>query len=108
MDKDEFKKYLVAQREEILKHRWIESEKAGYDLGQVAVEEWIKAYAKDFRETWMSHKSQSSQCGEALEKETGGKKKRLNSLVNAIDNSLSLRDTDAGKETLPLLQPIKI
>ena len=78
MDKDEFKKYLTAQREEILKHRWIESEKAGYDLGQVAVEEWIKTYAKNFRETWMTHKSQSNTCGDAPKKNTAkGKKKPL-------------------------------
>ena len=57
MNKDEFKTYLTAQREEILKHRWIESEKAGYDVGQVAVEEWIKTHAKKFRDSWMNHKS---------------------------------------------------
>lgn len=108
MDKDEFKKYLIAQREEILKHRWIESEKAGYDLGQTAVEEWIRSYAKEFRETWISHKSRSAQCDEALEKDTASKKKRLNSLVNAIDRSLSLRDTATIKESLSLLQPVKI
>ena len=30
-----------AEREEILKHKWIESEKAGYDLGESAYFDWV-------------------------------------------------------------------
>jgi len=40
---------LVRQSEEIRKHKWIESQKAGADLGQKAVEDWIKNYAAKWR-----------------------------------------------------------
>ena len=29
-----------AEREEILRHKWIESEKAGHDLGESAIRDW--------------------------------------------------------------------
>ena len=34
------------------KYKWIESEKAGKDLGEFAINEWISKYAKLFREDW--------------------------------------------------------
>ena len=43
---------LRLELEEILKHKWIESEKAGYDLGDQAVWDWVKNYAGEFREYW--------------------------------------------------------
>ena len=43
-----------AQIEEMKKHRWIESEKAGRDLGEAAYLDWIKNHAKAFREWWNS------------------------------------------------------
>lgn len=46
--------YAEAQREEMQKHRWIESEKHGFDLGDSAYMDWIKKYAKLFREYWTS------------------------------------------------------
>jgi hypothetical protein len=44
--------YAKAQCEEMQKHRGIESEKAGRDLGDGIYLEWIKKYAKLFRENW--------------------------------------------------------
>jgi hypothetical protein len=43
---------LRIELEEILKHKWIESEKAGYDLGDQAVWDWVRKYAQEFREYW--------------------------------------------------------
>jgi hypothetical protein len=43
---------LRIELEEILKHKWIESEKDGYDLGDQAVWDWVKKYAQEFREYW--------------------------------------------------------
>lgn len=37
------------QRNEIQKHKWIESERAGRDLGQSAVQDWIVRYAAEWR-----------------------------------------------------------
>jgi hypothetical protein len=53
---DNFKTYMFIQAQEIEKHKWIESEKAGFDLGTSAVSNWIKLHAEKFRETWkLSH-----------------------------------------------------
>jgi hypothetical protein len=40
------------QMEEILKHKWIESEKVGHDLGPEAVADWIDKYADKWRIWW--------------------------------------------------------
>jgi hypothetical protein len=42
-------KMLADQREEILRHKWIESEKAQRDLGSEAVLDWIRRYAAQWR-----------------------------------------------------------
>lgn len=42
--------FMADQCNEICIHKWIESEKAGHDLGQDAVRDWINKYAKQFRE----------------------------------------------------------
>ncbi len=39
-----------AEREEILKHKWIESEKAGHDIGfERAILDWIVKYRSGWR-----------------------------------------------------------
>jgi len=43
------KNFLKLQEEEILKFRWIESEKAKKDLTGSAEIEWINRYAESFR-----------------------------------------------------------
>ncbi len=41
-----------AEREEILKHKWFESEKAGYDIGfERALTEWIVKHRAKWRKT---------------------------------------------------------
>ena len=37
------------QRAEIQRHKWIESEKAGRDLGEEAVRDWIHRFAASWR-----------------------------------------------------------
>jgi hypothetical protein len=40
-----------AEREEILKHKWIESEKAGYDIGfEKALTDWIIKHRSKWRQ----------------------------------------------------------
>lgn len=46
------KKYLRDQVEEMERHKWIESEKAGRDLGDQALLDWVSKHASRFRETW--------------------------------------------------------
>lgn len=44
-------KEFLAEREEILKHKWIESEKAGTDIGfEKALLDWIMRYRSQWRE----------------------------------------------------------
>ncbi len=47
-----------AEREEILRHKWIESEKAGYDIGfEKALTDWILKHRTRWREGRKSHTS---------------------------------------------------
>jgi hypothetical protein len=48
---ERLKRDLAEQAREILKHKWIESEKAGRDLGHEAVIDWIRRFAADWRKT---------------------------------------------------------
>ncbi len=44
---------FLAEREEILRHKWLESEKAGKDVGfERALLDWIRNH----REDWRSHR----------------------------------------------------
>lgn len=46
--------YNELQLQEIARHKWIESEKAGRDLGQEAMLDWIHRYAASFREALLA------------------------------------------------------
>ena len=52
---------FLAEREEILKHKWLESERLGYDIGfERALLDWIRKH----REGWRAaRRSQLSQIG---------------------------------------------
>ena len=44
-------KEVIAEREEILKHKWIESEKAGKDIGfEKALLDWIVKHRSSWRD----------------------------------------------------------
>ena len=50
-----YKKFLSKQKNEMEKYKWLESEKAGRDLGEVAIIEWVGKYAKNYRKKWVQH-----------------------------------------------------
>ena len=51
-------KEFLAERGEILRHKWIESEKAGYDIGfERALLDWIVKY----RASWRKNRKSTSQ-----------------------------------------------
>ncbi len=52
MNDKEFQEFMAAQKEEIEKHKWIESEKAGYDIGIRACFEWVEKHAENFYKWW--------------------------------------------------------
>ena len=44
-------KEFLAEREEILRHKWIESEKAGHDIGfEKALLDWIVRFRSSWRD----------------------------------------------------------
>jgi hypothetical protein len=46
-------KEFIEEREEVLKHKWLESEKKGYDIGySAALIDWILKY----RNGWRKHR----------------------------------------------------
>ncbi len=47
--KGRLQKDLDDQAKEIMKHKWIESEKAGIDLGDSAVLDWVRKHACEWR-----------------------------------------------------------
>jgi hypothetical protein len=48
-----------AEREEILKHKWIESEKAGYDIGfERALTDWIVKHRAKWRKSRQNPQNQ--------------------------------------------------
>ena len=51
---------FLAEREEILKHKWLESERLGYDIGfERALLDWIRKH----RESWRAARRQQAQGG---------------------------------------------
>jgi hypothetical protein len=53
-------KEFLAEREEILKHKWIESEKAGTDIGfEKALLDWIVKHRSNWREKRMKEGSKT-------------------------------------------------
>lgn len=49
-EESRMRQMLDMQRQEINRHKWIESEKAQRDLGAEAVFDWINRYAAQWRE----------------------------------------------------------
>ena len=49
-------KEFQAERDEILKHKWIESEKVGYDIGfERALTDWIIKHRSKWRKSRQNH-----------------------------------------------------
>ncbi|MFA5259832.1 MAG: hypothetical protein WC450_01230 [Candidatus Omnitrophota bacterium] len=62
--------------EEINRHLWIESQKAGYSIGiERATDEWLRLYAEGWMKYHMPEKYQALQLKKKKEAEKGDKKK---------------------------------
>ena len=54
---------FLAEREEILKHKWLESERLGYDIGfERALLDWIRKH----RESWRAARRQQQTQGSGI------------------------------------------
>lgn len=52
---------FLAEREEILKYKWLESEKLGHDIGfERALLDWIRKHRDDWRATWRKQTRQGA------------------------------------------------
>ncbi|HTL67585.1 MAG TPA: hypothetical protein VL200_07980 [Lacunisphaera sp.] len=55
---------FLAEREEILKHKWIESERLGYDIGfERALLDWIRKHRDSWRAARRAQMAASQQPG---------------------------------------------
>jgi len=46
--------YMFMQMHEMEIHKWIESEKAHHDLGELSLYDWVSNYSSNFRKYWKS------------------------------------------------------
>jgi hypothetical protein len=59
---------FLAEREEILKHKWIESERLGYDIGfERALLDWIRKH----RESWRAARRSQLQSQQQVAQQQG-------------------------------------
>jgi len=67
---------FLAEREEILRHKWLESERLGYDIGfERALLDWIRKH----RDGWRAHRRamlQQQQVHAAARMPAGGESKK--------------------------------
>jgi hypothetical protein len=55
---------FLAEREEILKHKWLESERLGYDIGfERALLDWIRKHREGWRAARRQQQHQASAGG---------------------------------------------
>lgn len=53
---------FLSEREEILKHKWIESEKAGHDIGfERALLDWVRNHRSDWYEAQKNPRHRSNE-----------------------------------------------
>lgn len=70
--------------EEINRHLWIESQKAGYSIGiERATDEWLRLYAEGWMKYHMPEKYQELQARKKKEKQQEKKKKSAGKTVKA-------------------------
>jgi hypothetical protein len=73
----DLKSYLLHQKEEMLRYKWIKSQEAGRDLGEQALHEWIEKYGKEYREAYNQEyqeliKKITDECRKQLENKLPG------------------------------------
>ena len=88
--------------EEENKHKWIESEKAGYDLGEACVSRWVKEHWRGYlRAKWVEHLQGKCFWVELDRGDFGLLQRKFHSQTELLD--LILNQLAAGKENLDVL-----
>lgn len=90
-------------RREIEAYKWIESERAGYDLGEVAVKKWVQQHWNDFlRARWIEHLQGTRFWVELDQGDFGLLQKRFHDNHLLLDRILDRLKT--GQENLNIIQ----
>ena len=88
--------------EEENKHKWIESEKAGYDLGEACVARWVKEHWRGYlRAKWVEHLQGKCFWIELDRGDFGLLQRKFQTQTELLD--LILNQLAAGKENLDVL-----
>ena len=67
---------FLAEREEILKHKWLESERLGYDIGfERALLDWIRKHRESWRAARRQHQHHSASSYVGSSSRSGTEKK---------------------------------
>lgn len=58
MNQDEFKEFMLAQKDAIEVAKWLMGEQLGRDPGQEFVVQWISENSLDFRNNWITYSAE--------------------------------------------------
>ena len=87
---------------EVLKHKWIQSQKVGYDLGEVAICEWVQLHWTGFlRARWVEHLQGKHFWAELFQCDYGLLLRRFQDRSQLLDAILD--QLKSGKENLDVL-----
>jgi hypothetical protein len=93
----------VDGEQEALKFKWIESEKAGYDLGEDAIRRWVKCHWWGFlRARWLEHLQGNRFWVELDRGDFGLLKLKFQDNIVLLDRILDR--LKAGQENLDIIQ----
>jgi hypothetical protein len=96
---------MVEGRKEADRHKWIESEKAGRDLGEGAIRCWVRKHWQGFlRERWMEHLSGRAFWIELDRGDFGLLKRAFQEPQKALLLDRILDRLKCGKENLDIIQ----
>lgn len=88
--------------EEENKHKWIESEKAGYDLGEACVARWVKEHWRGYlRAKWVEHLQGKCFWVELDRGDFGLLQRKFQAQAELLD--VILNQLAAGKENLDVM-----
>lgn len=97
------KKYIDEAKSKILEHKWLESEKAGRDLGQDAIIDWVKKYAKVHRKEFIDkHLGKAEEALEKLKQNPNIPKEIIETLeaiydeIDTVKDNMEVSDKDGS------------
>jgi hypothetical protein len=89
--------------QEVLRHKWIESQKVGYDLGEVAINQWVQMHWMGYlRARWVEHLQGKCFWAELHQCDFGLLQRKFHDRPELLDAILD--QLKAGKENLDVLR----